>query len=449
MRGVTFGLMVVGLGGGYLLGGCGGSDDEEKVNPHLMDYECTEVVSDADCDTSLPPVVYVHGTAASGENISHMAQLFGSNGYCQDRFVAIDYNSLNIVLSGGGNGEPDPVVMEKIDTLIDEVLDETGMDKVFLMGHSQGTSHCIDYLSDPEHAAKVEKYINYSGGGTIPDGVKALSISSENDLGGGPNHPEGAEQEVTFTDEDHYSLAANTASFVESWKYLFGSAPERTEIVCGDEMITLEGYALSFGESMPQTGNALEIYELGSEPWKRGEPLMTVTPEDDGHLGPFELKRMTAYELRDEGTGAFYLFPQKRSNRLVRGLVPSTNPLVSAFTTDLVARGPAQSAVVFRAMNGAFRKDLGQSLKIDGEEILTDETAGRSTTTAVLFAYDDMSDQESNLGSIWTLPIPFIFATDFFIDAAEPRWVEVDWNGDKIYIPNLPSDDYLMSVILP
>ena len=29
-----------------------------------------------------------------GDNIANVAMLFGSNGYCQDRFVAVEYNSL-------------------------------------------------------------------------------------------------------------------------------------------------------------------------------------------------------------------------------------------------------------------------------------------------------------------------------------------------------------------
>lgn len=442
------------LSSAHLIFGCSSDDKSpgkaaDDDNPHVVDYECKEVVSEKDCDTSLPPVVYVHGTAASGENIAHIAQLFGSNGYCQERFVAIDYNSIGGLLGLGGGSGPNQAVMDEIDALVDKVRSETGHDKVFLMGHSQGTRHCIDYLSDPARAAKVEKYVHYSGAGTIPDGVKALSISSENDLGGAPIHPAGAEREVTFTDEDHYSLAANTASFVETWKYLFGSDPERTEIACGDETIVLEGYALTFGESQPRAGETLEIYELGAEPWARGEPLMTLTAGEDGHIGPIELKRLTAYELRNGQVGAFYLFPQRRSNYLVRGLVPSENPLIASLTTDQVARDPGHSAIVFRALSGAMRKDLGHSLKIDGEEVLTDDNAGRETITAVLFVYDDGVDQRSTHRNPWTLPIPFIFATDFFIDASEPRWIEIDWNGDKLYVPNLPSDSMLMSVLLP
>jgi len=144
----------------------GGGDRQDVTTD-----ECPVIVADADCDTSKRPIVFVHGTFGSGDNIANVAMLFGSNGYCQDRFLAVEYNSL------GGNPIAD------LDALIDKVLAETGADKVELAGHSQGTMHCGTYMSDPARAAKVAHYINYSGR-TAPDGIPTLSISSNNENAG-------------------------------------------------------------------------------------------------------------------------------------------------------------------------------------------------------------------------------------------------------------------------
>jgi hypothetical protein len=103
---------------------------------------CPVEVRDEDCDKSQRPIVFVHGTYGSGDNIANVALLFGSNGFCQDRFLAVEYNSL------GGTPQ------DKLDGIIDKVLAETGRDRVELMGHSQGTKHCYDYLADPVHAPK-------------------------------------------------------------------------------------------------------------------------------------------------------------------------------------------------------------------------------------------------------------------------------------------------------
>ena len=118
--------------------------------------ECPVVVADADCDRSQRPFVFVHGTFGSGDNFAHVARLLGSNGFCQDRIIAIDYNSLGEM--PGTNGQ--------LDAAIDAVLAATGFTQVDLAGHSQGTAHCGAYLSDPAHAAKVAHYINFSGSPT-------------------------------------------------------------------------------------------------------------------------------------------------------------------------------------------------------------------------------------------------------------------------------------------
>ena len=55
---------------------------------------CPVVVKDADCDKTLRPFVFVHGTYGSGDNFAHVAALLASNGYCPERIVAVEYNSL-------------------------------------------------------------------------------------------------------------------------------------------------------------------------------------------------------------------------------------------------------------------------------------------------------------------------------------------------------------------
>ena len=90
--------------------GCGDDDDDGSADGEAgaggeagsggaadgsgTDELCPVIVADADCDTSKRPFVFVHGTYGSGDNIANVAMLFGSNGYCQDRFVAVEYNSL-------------------------------------------------------------------------------------------------------------------------------------------------------------------------------------------------------------------------------------------------------------------------------------------------------------------------------------------------------------------
>lgn len=402
--------------------------------------DCPVVIKDEDCDRNKRPFVFVHGTYGSGDNIGNVALLFGSNGYCQDRFVAVEYNSL------GGNPAAD------LDTLIDSIREKTGADQVELAGHSQGTGHATGYLRDPAHAAKVAHYINFSGRSMVPNDVKTLSLSSDNDIGGVPNHAPNAEKTITLKDIDHFGVAASTEAFVEVWKYLYGSDPKYTEVQCGDEKITLEGLSESFADNAPVANGKLEVYELGDTPRDESKPLMTLTSDGtNGHVGPVELDRGVSYEFKGIDSagkviGRMYFGPFKRSNRLVRFLSPSANPLVVGTTTGQVKIGADHSALVLRYLAGAFRHDLGNSLKLNGSEVLTDANAGRSTSTVGLFMSDQNANKKSDLGAAFSAP--FIVGTDVFVAADSPGWIELDWSGSVFKIPNWPSSDGMLSVVI-
>lgn len=448
---IALGILVV-LG----VGACSSEDDEEKDTEKSgisEDDDCRVVVADEDCDTSKRPFVFVHGTYGSGDNIANVAMLFGSNGYCQDRFVAIEYNSLDFE-----NVNRNDQIAERIDELVDKVLAETGADKVELAGHSQGTGHCTYYLGDPERAAKVAHYINYSGGREVPAGIPTLALSSDNDLGGnGPTFPPESPDitQVNIGEEDHFAVAASRDAFVATWKFLYDEEPEYTSIQCGQKKVTIEGIAESFGDNVP-IGGKLEVYELDydGEPYERGEPVKVFEGRPDGKIGPFELSRNVPYEFKGFGEdgeliGYVYFPPFKRSNRLARFLVPSSNALVAAASTDHIVRSDDNTAIIGRYLAGAFRADLGNTLSIGGEQILTEENAGKDGSIVGLFMYDDNSNGKSELGNLWTAP--FIVGTDAFFDASTPAWLEVEFSDSvtsdagtiKMKIPNWPSSEAL------
>jgi hypothetical protein len=448
-----------------LMAACGGSDS--ALGPAITDagrdadpgtsVVCPIVVADADCDKSLRPLVFVHGTFGSGDDIAHVASLLGSNGYCQERLVTIEYNSL---------GEQ-PATNGKLDAAIDKVLqDNPGFTQVDLAGHSQGTTHCGTYLKDAAHAAKVAHYINFSGSPAVGD-IETLSLSSLRDLQNTPHHATGTHvKTVTFTDEDHFAVAASTNAFIELYQYLRGGErPKYTQVQCGADPVTVEGVAETFADNVPVTGK-IEIYEVGDAP-RVGAAMKLVTPDAAGHFGPIQLKRGVAYELKGfdaEGklVGYQYLTPFKRSNRLLRMLAPSGMPLVAMNSTDHVVRGPHHAALVARWTGGAFRQDLGASLTIDGAEVLTSEVAGAAALTnpnlaggvVGLFLYDANTNAATDLGLVHSAP--FIAFTDVFVDATTPKFVDLSFTagaGDSAAvaigakIANWPSSDALVNVV--
>jgi pimeloyl-ACP methyl ester carboxylesterase len=433
------------------------TDTPSATPTETADPLCPVVVADADCDHTQRPFVFVHGTFGSGDNFAHVARLLGSNGFCQDRIITIEYNSLGDMPGTDG----------QLDAAIDAVLAATGFTQVDLAGHSQGTRHCGLYLQDPAHAAKVAHYINFSGSPDV-GATETLSISSEHDLGSMPHHATGSNvTTVTLTDEDHFAVAASTRAFVELYRYLRGEEPQYTAVQCGEEMVTVEGITESFADNVPQLGT-LEIREVGDEPRAAGAPLHSLTPDDAGRFGPIQLKRDAFYEFKGfdaDGTliGYQYFTPFRRSNRLVRVLSPSPNPAIRALSTDLVVRGPGHTALIGRWDGGGFRQDLGASLTIDGMEVLTSENAGEGAlaTPALdggvvgFFMYDANTNGQTDLGLVASAP--FLSFTDVFMDAAEPRFIEVRFTagsedesivGQTLRIPNWPSNGALILMML-
>jgi pimeloyl-ACP methyl ester carboxylesterase len=408
--------------------------------------ECDRVVADEDCDRTLRPIVFVHGTFGSATEISNTAQLFGSNGYCQDRFVAVEYNSL------GGSPQA------QLEALVDRVLADTGFEQVDLAAHSQGTRHACTYLSDPARRAKVAHYLNISGA-CDGAGVPTLSLSSQNDTGGTPRHSSGDNvEQVTLEQEDHVALSGSKAAFSAMYEYLMGEAPAHTRVLCGQDPVVLDGKSVTFGDNEPVANGTIEAFAIDQldSPRERGEPDVVITTDAEGHFRA-ELARGVRYEFRvlaadGRVLGYGYQAPFKRSNYLSRFLTSSMNPLVAAASLDRVTRSPAYSGLIGRYVAGAFRKDWGNSLVLDGVEILDDVNAPRAPSVVGLFMFDANANGLSDRGAVFSGS--FLLGSDVFIDASEPRWVDLEWTNEegntaKLAIPNWPSSDTLISVSLP
>ena len=308
-----------------------------------------------------------------------------------------------------------------IDKAVNDLLAKYPQFKqVDLMGHSQGTFHCGNYLA--AHADKIAHYINFSG---IPSvgATQTLSLSSLRDLnfpgappphhatgnsicsfqlqsdggleavvpeGGAPVVPEGGAPEagvvaeggtgdagaagcnvtqITLIDQDHFAVAASKESFIQVYRYLTGKDPMYTDIQCGDNPVMVQGIAETFADNEPSTGT-LEIREVGSTPRDTTAPAMT--PMDaSGHFGPLPLKRNVQYVFAGtDATGKVigwqYFTPFKRDNYLIRVLSPSSasdgspvGGLVAAQSTDHAVSSPSTVVVVARWAQGGFRQDLG------------------------------------------------------------------------------------------
>ncbi|MDB4973173.1 MAG: putative lipase [Myxococcaceae bacterium] len=423
---------------------CGDDGKSDEVGGvTVAPLVCGDIVSDSACDKTLRPIVFIHGTLGAGDNGEHVAMLFGSNGYCQERFVAVDYNSLG--------GDPST----QVDALIAKVLADTGQTKVDVMGHSQGGDWGYKYVSDATRAAKVANYVHLAGGNQAkpPPGVRTLSITSKADQIAGVNSITGSEKVVTLETADHMGVAESTESFVEMYKFLLGKDPKYTEVQCGDEEVTVAGKAASLGDNTPAAGSTVEFYELGKDPIKRGTPAFSGVVAADGSIGPNKLKRGVAYESRIIGpdgvvAGHMYYTPWKRSDYLTRGLIPAKTGLSSTITNQ-IPKDDNSSVIVVRYNQSAIRADLGHTLTFDGKNVLLAADATPSSCTVAYFTWDDNKNGATDLTDVAGLSIiPFVKAVDVFTQATKPKYVDVTFNNVTVKVPNWPSSTQGPSVVM-
>src|SRR5579872_41613 len=484
----------------------GGSDGQAGMEP--TPAACTNVVSRTTCDPNTRPIVLVHGTYSSGTDIEHMAALLASNGFCQDRIVAVDYDSvaLSSGFTGGGVDSPGvdctgtntPAGCGKIDATVNALLKKyPQFTQVDLMGHSQGTFHCGNYLM--AHADKIAHYINFSGVPMV-GAVSTLSLSSERDLFGSPHHATGNSicafhqledggtvQEAgagdggdagcnvvqyTFIHQDHFAVAASKDSFVQVYKFLTGKDPTYTDIQCGDDPVMVEGVAETFADNVPINGK-LDIREVTSAPRDMNAPTMTLMGDaTTGHFGPVMLKRgvpyvFTGYDQSGKLVGWQYFTPFMRDNRLVRLLSPASGSdgspvgaIVAQQSTDHAVTNASNMVVVARWAQGGFRQDLGASLKVNGTEAFTSDNAGLGAAMnanlqggiAAMFLED--APDAGPLGVAYSTS--FIAFTNLPIDATSPAFVNLNFTAGSedpatanvsLAIDNYPSSQGLVAVM--
>src|SRR5215475_1999596 len=89
---------------------------------------------------ALRPIIFVHGGSGSGAQFETQAMRYASNGYPPSYVRVHEYDSLFLI-----NTQAE--VLAGLDTLIADLLAETGADKVDLLGHSLGTVLMQTYLS--------------------------------------------------------------------------------------------------------------------------------------------------------------------------------------------------------------------------------------------------------------------------------------------------------------
>ena len=372
------------------------------------------------------PIIFVHGGAGSAQQFESQAMRFTSNGYPPNYIAVLEYDSTFTI-------ENMTNVWARLDNLIDSILEETGADKVDLIGHSLGTAVCQGYLAFPARAAKVAHYVNIDGrtATSLPGGVPTLAIWAGKGWTAVPGREIVGATNVLMDNQTHVEVATSAESFVEMYKFFTGKEPLTKNILPEPPCeVKLAGRVVIFPLNVWVGTATLEIWEVDSDTGAR----IHTTPEaiysisGNGAWGPFNAKGGVHYEfaLLREGmaTHHFYLEPSIRSNYWIRLLTSLPGGIA-----DYVDRSDHHSALVI-IRNKEFWGDQGVNndiLEINGVNVVTAATCPvikpvYKTGVIGIWVYDRYADGVSNL----TAPIPYYFAqafqtgVDLYIPAAIP-----------------------------
>ncbi|WP_233510979.1 lipase/acyltransferase domain-containing protein [Actinomadura craniellae] len=394
------------------------------------------------------PVIFVHGFSGSGSQFDTQARRFAGNGYPIDHIEAHEYDSLF-------QHNTEAQVFAGLDQRIDRLLKKTRADKVDLLGHSLGTRLMQTYLnSSPERAAKIAHYVNLDGAPAAapPGGVPTLAVWGE---GSTARQIVGAEN-VYFSDQGHTQTVTSVETFAAAYEFFTGKAPRTTRIV-PQVRIELSGRAVLFPSNLGAEGARLEIYEVS--PWtgarKSRKPVAVRQISGDGSWGPVKAWGHAHYEFavvwNDQAVHHLYFQPFRRSDALVRLLTSRPGEGLSG----LVETGPGHSSLTINRQKEWWgdQGTAGDSLKINGQEILNAASSPRTKRTIGIFAFDAGVDRTTDLAT----PIPaffsqpFISGVDLYIPAngrpislvATPRG---GGHKDVLNVPSWPSATDRISV---
>ena len=340
-------------------------------------------------DNVIKPLIFVHGFMGSGAQFESQAMRFASNGYPADLIDVFEYDSIDLRYGSQDMNK----VLAALDAKIDAVRAATGYDQVYVAGHSMGTTVMHNYLSTPERAARVAKYVNIDGrtADAPPGGVPTLALwagigSPERTIVGATN--------VILPNQAHVQACTSPEAFVEMYKFLAEKEPVTDQILpeAGGKA-ELGGRAVYFPQNTGVQDATLEIWEVdGATGFRKSDtPQATYPLSGDGSWGPFQGKAGAYYEFNivKEGVAPHhqYFEPFMRSDYLIR---LNTSP--PGGIADMLEHSDKHSGLVI-IRNKEFLGDQAEgnndALEIEGQNVINALGCPLSDRVIAIFVYDN------------------------------------------------------------
>jgi len=398
------------------------------------------------CDPAYRPVIFVHGFLASGDTWAKFSQAFRAAGYCPDRLVAYDWNTLGQQTNQAA----------ALDAVIDAVRARTGAKQVDIIGHSAGGGVGYAYLSDSIRAAKVNHYVHIgSMNQKRPAGPKGsvptLNLWSDGDrVMAGKDIP-GASNTM-LPGLDHYQIATSAASFEAVFQFL-NHSQQKVIAPAANERVRIGGRALFLGENNPATGAAVEVYSLDPHTGKRsGAPIAMLTTDAQGYWSVQDMPANVPIELvlrtTDTERPVHYFregFSQPDDLVYLRAL-PGPGTMVSKLLAGL-PDSPEQVVVNVFASDQAvvYGRD---SLLVNGLLLSTAQHAAPGKTAISFFLYDGNNNKQSDLTPVGMFgSFPFLSGVDVFLNPDDGAPLVVQFNERRQVVRKIRSSEGVQVVV--
>ena len=202
------------------------------------------------------PIVFVHGSAGSAAQYQTQAKRFASNGYPADAVRAYEYdssfatNTLAQVIAG-------------LDVFVDGLRTEYGVDRVYLVGHSLGTTVSNSYLSVATRAAKVAKYIGIDGASNTSTCLTTAGLTCRGIWQGTNVTGNVGNDNVRLSPQTHVQVATSAESFAAQYEFFTGAPPATTLVLPEPPgRVRISGRAVLFPQNAGPAEATLEIWEV-------------------------------------------------------------------------------------------------------------------------------------------------------------------------------------------
>jgi hypothetical protein len=415
------------------------------------------VPTSASADEGLTPIVFVHGGAGSGAQYESQARRFDSNGYPDELIFAYEYDSSFSVNSFAE-------VIAGLDSLVDDVRAEFGVEQVYLVGHSLGTFVSGQYLADPERQAKIGKYIGVDGGSSPACGVGDPDLDCMGIWQGTNTTGDVGGNNVRLSPQTHVQAATSAESFAAQYEFFTGQPPETTLILPEPPgQVEISGRAVEFPLNIGTPGAVLQIWAINGDTGHRisQQPADEIALADDGSFGPVKLHGNKHYEFVVHRDGFpphhFYFEPFFRSTDLVRmNMAPPGSSIVSNsnlsenHTAAVIVRQKEWWTTHSSGMNDILEISTTSASRGDHDagNVFTNITSNGVIGVHVHDAAATPGDSTLDLLPFFPTQ-PFQSGVDVFMPAADPADGTVSFvstpRGDTdhvqtISVPNWPSD---------